>query len=92
MAFLIYAKGKTRGVQWGSLAFGEGPWGRTGLSQNEALELIYLYGVRDGIALADGDHFLADFNRFIEAETKRVVEEQGFSEDLDVLTDLPEYE
>lgn len=80
-AFLIYAKGSRRGIQWGAWAFGEGPWGRAGLSQNEALELIYFYGMRDGIVFIQGKHALEEFQSLVLQETKRVAEEQGYTGD-----------
>ena len=85
MAFLIYAKGPKRHITWGAWAAGEGPWGRGGLSQAEALELIYLYGVRDGIAFIEGTGSIEEFHKMVAEETKRVAEEQGYIGDADEL-------
>jgi hypothetical protein len=83
LAFLVFAKGQGRGVRWGALAYGDGPYGRTGLCQDEALELIYLYGVRDGIVFAEGNEALEEYKRRIKAETQRVAEETGYVGDDD---------
>ena len=51
---------------WGSQFFDGSPYGRTGLDQGEALELIYLHGVVEGFAISEGKDIASEvFNRVI---------------------------
>lgn len=58
LAELIYKNGGRYVSGWGAIASG-GPYGETGLDQDDALELIHLNGVVDGFHLAHGGTTLA---------------------------------
>ena len=59
--------GNLRVSGWGFVHYGEGsPYGRTGLDQDEALELKYLHGIVEGFAISEGEaHASEVFNQEI---------------------------
>lgn len=88
LAFLEYASGqhdRAGRVQWGAIEWHTGPYGRVGLTEGEALELIYYYGRRDALIEmappAERDNLHLWFNQTLRAEVARVAQERHWNGD-----------
>lgn len=71
LAELICVNGGAMSVSgWGCTSFCGGPYGRSGLEQEEALQLLHLSGVVQGFILAGASE--EEFRRDVQLEIERV--------------------
>lgn len=73
LAELMHVNGGLLVRGWGVICGGGGPYGRGGLDQNEAMELIFLGGVVEGFMIA-GTPF-ETLKGAVDAEIQRVTKE-----------------
>src|SRR6266849_5773592 len=77
LAELIYCNGMTLQVTgWGRVEIGKGVYGRMGLTMNEAIQLLHLGGVLEGLCLAGGEVQKAAAQTLLGKEMERVGRER----------------